>query len=196
MSEVSVSFSPFIVLFGDDSADEVDDGIRVGKYAKTVRAPADFSVEALVRAIGPDLLPHISSEVTEGKNVIASFVKMGGNGRGFIFDKVQEAVGLGADTVAICSVINGVHHRIRRRLIRFRGDTPQVGCVVSAPTLPRGPWQVRRYRVNKSRMGVTGRKSHPAQTPGDKVSKKTYSARLQSQMFPSEHPTLSDDHQR
>lgn len=54
----------------------------------------------------------------------------------------------------------------------FRGDTHQVCCIVGAATLPGGPWQAQSHRVNKSRTGVTGDKSHPAETSGDKLSKK------------------------
>jgi hypothetical protein len=47
-SEVAAGFGPFVVLFGQDDADESDDGCPVGEDADDVGAASDFAVEAFV----------------------------------------------------------------------------------------------------------------------------------------------------
>jgi hypothetical protein len=43
-SKVATAFSPFVVLFGQDSSNEADDGVSAGEDADNVCAPADFAV--------------------------------------------------------------------------------------------------------------------------------------------------------
>ena len=47
-SEVAAAFGPFVVLLGQDRADEPDDGVAGGEDPDDVGAPADLSVEPLV----------------------------------------------------------------------------------------------------------------------------------------------------
>ena len=65
-----------------------------------------------------------------------------------------------------------MRHRFHGWPMRFRGDTHQIRCTVGAATLPSDPWQAQSNRVNKSRMGVTGDKSHPGESSGDQVGEK------------------------
>jgi hypothetical protein len=46
-AEVAAAFGPFVVLLGQDGADEADEGAAVGKDADDVGAAADLPVEAL-----------------------------------------------------------------------------------------------------------------------------------------------------
>jgi hypothetical protein len=46
--EVAAALGPFVVLFGQDGADDADQGVAVGEDADDVGAPADLAVEALV----------------------------------------------------------------------------------------------------------------------------------------------------
>ena len=38
-AEVAAAFDPFVVLFGQDAADQTDQGVLVGEYADDVDAP-------------------------------------------------------------------------------------------------------------------------------------------------------------
>ena len=57
-AEVAAAFGPFVVLFGQDGADEADQGLAVGEDADDVGAAADFAVEAFLGVVGPDLAPE------------------------------------------------------------------------------------------------------------------------------------------
>jgi hypothetical protein len=46
-AEVAAAFGPFVVLFGEDGADQSDEGVAVGEDADDVGAPADLAVEPL-----------------------------------------------------------------------------------------------------------------------------------------------------
>jgi hypothetical protein len=47
-TEVAAGFGPFVVLLGEDCADQADDAGAVGGDADRVGASADLAVEALV----------------------------------------------------------------------------------------------------------------------------------------------------
>jgi hypothetical protein len=47
-AEVAAAFGPFVVLFGQDGADEADEGVAVGEDADDVGSPAYFPVEAFL----------------------------------------------------------------------------------------------------------------------------------------------------
>jgi hypothetical protein len=70
-AEVAALLGPFVVLFGQDGADEANDAVAVGEDADDVGAAADLSVEALVRVIGPDLLPDLFREGGEREDLVA-----------------------------------------------------------------------------------------------------------------------------
>ena len=50
-SEVAALLGPFVVLLGQDGADEPDNGASVGEDADDVGAAADLAVEALVGVV-------------------------------------------------------------------------------------------------------------------------------------------------
>ena len=52
-SEVAAAFGPFVVLFGQDGADEAGDGVAVGEDSDDVGAAADFFVQAFVGVDAP-----------------------------------------------------------------------------------------------------------------------------------------------
>ena len=54
-AEVAAAFGPFVVLLGEDGADEADDRVAVGEDADHVGAAADLAVEPLGGVIAPDL---------------------------------------------------------------------------------------------------------------------------------------------
>jgi hypothetical protein len=61
-SEVAAAFGPFVVLLGQDGADEADDRAAVGEDPDDVGAAADLAVEAFVGVVGPDLSPDLLRE--------------------------------------------------------------------------------------------------------------------------------------
>jgi hypothetical protein len=56
-AEVEAAFGPFVVLFGEDGADEADEGVAVREDADDVGAAADLPVEPFLGVVGPDLPP-------------------------------------------------------------------------------------------------------------------------------------------
>jgi len=52
-AEVAAAFGPFVVLFGQDRADEADQGVAAGEDADDVGAAADLAVEPLDRYLEP-----------------------------------------------------------------------------------------------------------------------------------------------
>src|SRR5690606_7906802 len=54
-AHVPALFGPFVGLFGQDRADEADDGGAVGEDADDVGAAADLFVQPLLWVVGPDL---------------------------------------------------------------------------------------------------------------------------------------------
>ena len=53
--EVAAAFGPFVVLLGQDGADEADDRVPVGEEADHVGAAADLLVESFVGVVRSDL---------------------------------------------------------------------------------------------------------------------------------------------
>jgi len=47
-AEVTAAFGPFVVLFGQDRADETDQGVTVGEDPDDVGAAADLPVQTLL----------------------------------------------------------------------------------------------------------------------------------------------------
>jgi hypothetical protein len=70
-SHVAAGFGPFVVLLGQDGADEADDGFAAGEDADDVGAAADLLVQALLRVVGPDLTPDLAGEGGERQQVLA-----------------------------------------------------------------------------------------------------------------------------
>lgn len=90
-------FGSFVLLFGEDCSDGVDDGLVVGGDPHRVCVLVDFSVEALVGVVGPDLGPDPVGEGREGEGVCSSLVEVFKDGGEFVLDVVQEPVVLGVD---------------------------------------------------------------------------------------------------
>src|SRR5918994_7456920 len=80
-ADVAAGLGPFVVLLGEDRADEADQGVAVGEDADDVGAAADLPVEPLVGIVGPDLPPDRLREGGEGEDVRASRVEVGRDGR-------------------------------------------------------------------------------------------------------------------
>jgi hypothetical protein len=59
-SHVAAGFGPFVVLLGQDGADEPDDGVAVREDPDDVGPSPYFFIEALLRVIAPDLAPGLA----------------------------------------------------------------------------------------------------------------------------------------
>jgi len=58
-AEVPAAFGPFVVLLGQDGADQADGGVPVREDPDDVGAPADLPVEPLGGVVRPDLPPDL-----------------------------------------------------------------------------------------------------------------------------------------
>lgn len=85
---VVLVFGSFVVLFGEDCSDGVDDGLVVGEDSRGVGASAVFAVEAFVGVVGPDLGPDIVGEGSEGEGVCSGLVEVFKDGGEFVLDVV------------------------------------------------------------------------------------------------------------
>jgi hypothetical protein len=70
-AEVAAAFGPFVVLFGEDGADEADQGVPVGEDANDGGATADLAVEAFLRVVRPGLPPDLLREAGEREDIVA-----------------------------------------------------------------------------------------------------------------------------
>jgi hypothetical protein len=61
-AHVAAGDGPFVVLFGEDGADEPDDRRAVGEDADDVGAAADLLVQPLERVVRPELAPVLLGE--------------------------------------------------------------------------------------------------------------------------------------
>src|SRR4051794_17527509 len=75
-AEVAAAVGPFVVLLGQDGADEADDRAAVGEDADDVGAAADLAVEAFVGVVRPDLSPDRWWERGEGEDLLAGGVEV------------------------------------------------------------------------------------------------------------------------
>jgi hypothetical protein len=99
-AEVAASFGPFVVLFGQDGADEADQGVAAGEDPHNVGPSADFPVQPLLRIVRPDLPPELFREAGEGQDVGAGGVQVLSDLAQLAGDSVDEPVVLGVDEAA------------------------------------------------------------------------------------------------
>ena len=69
-AEVAAAFGPFVVLFGQDSADEADQGVAAGEDPDDVGAAADLAVEPFLRVVRPDLAPELFGEAVKARTSV------------------------------------------------------------------------------------------------------------------------------
>ena len=81
-ADVAAHLGPFVVLLGQDGADEADQGVAAGEDPDDVGAAADLPVQPLLRVVGPDLPPDRLRERGEGQDVGAGGVEVAGDLRG------------------------------------------------------------------------------------------------------------------
>jgi hypothetical protein len=70
-SRVAAGFGPFVVLLGQDGADEADDGVAAGEDTDDVGPPPDFLVEALLGVVGAGAFPVRLRDFTAGSCEVA-----------------------------------------------------------------------------------------------------------------------------
>ena len=89
-SEVAAAFGPFVVLLGQNGADETDDAGPVGEDADDVGAAADLAVKSLGRVVRPDLAPDLLRERGEGEHVGAGTFEVLGDVGEFLLGVLSE----------------------------------------------------------------------------------------------------------
>lgn len=129
-AEVAASFGPFVVLLGQDSADEADQGVTAGEDPHDVGPAAYFPVQALLRIVGPDLAPEFFRERCECQDVGPGRVQMGGDFGELGGDGVDEPVVLGVHGGGVGLVIDRVQQRLDPGPGPLRGGGHQIRCVV------------------------------------------------------------------
>jgi hypothetical protein len=92
---VAAAFGPFVVLFGQDGADEADQGIAAGEDPDDIGAAADLAVQPLLRVVGPDLPPEFLGEAGERQHVRAGCLQVLSHLGQLVLHGVDEAVVLG-----------------------------------------------------------------------------------------------------
>ena len=105
-ADVAAHLGPFVVLLGQDGADEADQGVAVGEDADDVGAAADLAVEPFLRVVGPDLPPDRLRERGEGEDVGAGGVQVRGDCGQLLGQGVQDPVELGVHRRGVGLVID------------------------------------------------------------------------------------------
>ena len=68
-AHVAAGDGPLVVLFGEDRADEADDGVAVGEDPDDVGAASEFLVQPFLGVVRPDLPPVLFREPGEREDV-------------------------------------------------------------------------------------------------------------------------------
>ena len=221
-AEVAAPFDPFVGLFGQHRADEADDRVAVEEDAHGVGAAANFTVEALVGVVGPDLLSEPVGEPGEREDVRSGTIEVRERVGELLFDVAQEPVELGVHAVgAGLSWMEWSMACTAGRPRALRADTHQVRGVVGSaalpdssrrtapPRLPEARMRVQLRRLRRDRfhepgVRVAGDEADPAEAAGDEVGEEAVprSSRLrrrdpQAQDFPvpvAVHASRDEDH--
>jgi hypothetical protein len=152
-AEVASAFGPFVVLFGQDGADEADQGVAVGEDADDVGAAADLAVEAFVGVVGPDLTPDLLGERGECEHVGAGGFEVIGDLGQFLGEGLDEPVELGVHGARAGLVVDRVQQGPDPRPAALGRGGHEVDGVVGAAPLPGG---ARHRRADRGdRTGVT-----------------------------------------
>jgi hypothetical protein len=111
-AEVAAAFGPFVVLLGQDGADEPDQGVTAGEDPDDVGPPAYFPVEPFLRVVAPDLSPEFLGEAGEGQDIGPGGVQVRGDLGQLAGDGVDQPVVLGMDRRGVGLVIDRVQQRL------------------------------------------------------------------------------------
>jgi hypothetical protein len=129
-AHVAAAFAPFVGLFGQDGADESDDGGAVGEDPDDVGAAADLLVQPFLGVVAPDLTPDVAGERGEGQELFTGVVEVIGSVGEPLGQGRDGACVLGADGVDVRLVEDRTDQRGDPRLRRFRDLRQQVAQVV------------------------------------------------------------------
>ncbi len=168
-AEIAATFGPFVVLFGEDSADETDDRVAVGEDADHVGSPADFPVQPFLGVVGPDLPPQLLGVGGEGQDVGSGRLEVLGDAGQLFGEGVDDAVELGVHRGGVGLVVDRVEQRFHPAPGGLRADRHQVRRVVGAAALPGGAGQSRTQRRHQAAVGVGGHQADPGQAADGQV---------------------------
>ena len=93
------------MLFGQDCADEADDGLPVGEGPDDVGAAADLALEALVGVVGLALAPDLLGKSGEDEQVRAGVLEVLGDCGELFGQGVDDPVELGGHGPVVGPVI-------------------------------------------------------------------------------------------
>jgi hypothetical protein len=99
-AEVAASFGPFVVLLGQDSADEPDQRVAAREDPDDVGAAADLPVQPLLGVVAPDLPPELFGEAGERQDVGPGGVEVRADPGEFFGDGADEPVVLACTEAA------------------------------------------------------------------------------------------------
>src|SRR6266516_4737535 len=154
-SHVAAGFGPFVVLLGQDGADEADDGAAAGEDVDDVGAAADFLVEAFLGVVGPDLAPDLAGKAAKASRSSRASPRWAAACGNF----ASSAAATWA-CWARTEAASGCSKMVRTKVATTAGRTwgpwwPGAG-VVRPAALPGCAVQYRGDRVNQAGVGVAG----------------------------------------
>ena len=97
-----------VVLLGQDRADEANDRAAVGDDIDDVGPALDFSIQALIEFVGPDLPPDLLGERGEREVVRAGSPEVLGDGGKLVLQGGDDSVKLGVRGVGVGPVVDRV----------------------------------------------------------------------------------------
>ncbi len=119
--EVAAAFGPFVVLLGQDGADEADQGGTAGEDPHDVGPAADLAIGPFPGIVRPGLPPERFREAGERQHIGPCRVQVLSNFGELVLHGVDKPVVLGLHRGSVRLVIDRVQQRLDPRPGRLRG---------------------------------------------------------------------------
>lgn len=172
-THVASGHGPLIVLFGEEGADEPDDGVSVGEDADDVGSSSDLFVESLEGVVGPDLAPVSHREEPESQDVISGLVEESGGVREVGGELVDDKGVLFEDGVGIGLGEDGSDEGADELLGRLGHFGEQVTHEVGSTALPSSAGESGGDGVDESGVGVGDDEADAAEAALNEVSEES-----------------------
>src|SRR5206468_10563192 len=115
-----------VVLLGQDSADQADQGVTAGEDPDDVSPPAYFPVEALLGVVGPDLAPQFLGKLAKARTSARAASRCAATVGSLLAMASMSPVVLGVHGGGVGLVIDRVQQRLDPGPGRLRGGGHQV----------------------------------------------------------------------
>jgi hypothetical protein len=132
-ADVAAAFGPFVVLFGEDGADEADQRIAVGKMRQR-RCGAGSPGSVAPGVVGPDLTPQLLGEGGKGQDVGASPLQLLRDAGQLVGESVDDPIELGVHTGCVGLVVDAVQQAFTPDTVDFEPVTLTTNHCVSGST--------------------------------------------------------------